>query len=296
MGSMKRLLCHTGAYGPFILTGRENRRRRYRAIKLKSSPVYQIVAIEDGSVTFRCNGETLGAIAPCVLLFQPDLAFGMTLPLSGTWHFVKFHAVYQPRKPVGRTEADAPGITFFHNSTRSQPGASAVWGVDLPLTLPAELVADAITRIRWCNAHWWLDASNYARANHQLGLWLLDIVETVKTGRSIETDWFSRVRQHCIDSVVHGLSVRELAAAFGMSRQQLYNRLVDECGQSPKAFIDSIRIEIACRRLRTTKNSVENIARYCGYSCLATFIRSFKKHTGTTPRKWREENHVPGFL
>ena len=56
-------------------------------------------------------------------------------------------------------------------------------------------------------------------------------------------------------------------------------------------YINSFRIE-AAKKMIVDKNAftLEAIAMDCGFNSKSTFYNAFKKHTGTTPSKYREEN------
>jgi AraC-like DNA-binding protein len=103
-------------------------------------------------------------------------------------------------------------------------------------------------------------------------------------------DWLGRLGDYCRDNIIHGLTVAELARHAGMSRQNLRRRLQNACGMTPKAYVDSIRFDIACRQLRTTQEPVEIVSRYCGYASPSVFTRRFRKLSGVSPRQWRQQN------
>ncbi len=56
------------------------------------------------------------------------------------------------------------------------------------------------------------------------------------------------------------------------------------------AFVKEIRMKEACRLLTTTQDTISEIATACGFSDMKTFYGLFKKHTGLTPKAYREQH------
>ena len=196
------------------------------------------------------------------------------------------------RKSRHRAGACGP---FTHAGRKVQPRAEKVWGVDLPLEIPAELIDSGLACVRWCNAQWWKTPTDYARANYRLGLWLLDLVETRGQGIGPGVDWVDSLRVYCRKNMMHGVSVDELAKVAGLERHQLRRRLLTETDMTPRQFLDDIRAQHACSLLRCTAFPIAKVGDLCGYSSPAVFCRAFRRVTGNNPRKWRQESLVLSF-
>jgi AraC-like DNA-binding protein len=67
--------------------------------------------------------------------------------------------------------------------------------------------------------------------------------------------------------------------------RKLFRRVT---GSSPARYIQSRRIERACRTLRESDASVEEAALAAGFSDSAFFCRVFKMWTRTTPTEYRK--------
>ena len=63
-----------------------------------------------------------------------------------------------------------------------------------------------------------------------------------------------------------------------------------ETGLSIHAFVKEIRMKEACRLLVSSSDSITDVAAACGFSDMKTFYALFKKHTGLTPKAYRERN------
>ncbi len=77
-----------------------------------------------------------------------------------------------------------------------------------------------------------------------------------------------------------------LARSLRMSPRTLQRRFHD-AGSSYHAFLDETRREIALRELEQTDVGVEALAAHLGFSSAGTFIRAFRRWTGTTPTAHR---------
>lgn len=68
------------------------------------------------------------------------------------------------------------------------------------------------------------------------------------------------------------------------------NKIVRQAlGKSTKAYIESRIMRDACRQLRYTTLSVQEIARRLGYDTPTYFVRSFRKQMGMTPLEYRKQ-------
>jgi AraC-like DNA-binding protein len=82
-------------------------------------------------------------------------------------------------------------------------------------------------------------------------------------------------------------SLSQVAGALRMSARTLERRLAAE-GTSLQREIDEMRRTMAIAVLRDRSMGIEDVAFLLGYSEPSTFFRSFKRWTGTTPRRFRD--------
>jgi AraC-like DNA-binding protein len=95
-----------------------------------------------------------------------------------------------------------------------------------------------------------------------------------------------RVRSLITDDDENFGSVEQIAAHFGLSQRTLRRRLAAE-GVSFSALVDDGRRDKALRLLRSSRLSVEDLARRLGYATASSFVRAFHRWTGETPVQYR---------
>lgn len=83
------------------------------------------------------------------------------------------------------------------------------------------------------------------------------------------------------------ITLEEMAAVAGVSPQYFCAFFKTMTGKSPFSYINSYRIERACRKLLGTDAAVTDIAYSCGFNDLSYFIKTFKAEKGMTPRMFR---------
>ncbi|MEU0879273.1 AraC family transcriptional regulator [Lentzea sp. NPDC005914] len=87
--------------------------------------------------------------------------------------------------------------------------------------------------------------------------------------------------------VSEGLSVGEIAAEVGWSRQHLSARFAAEYGLTPKVMGRVMRFERANRMLRgEVRPTLTEVAVACGYTDQAHFNRDWRALCGATPTEW----------
>lgn len=80
-----------------------------------------------------------------------------------------------------------------------------------------------------------------------------------------------------------------LACEAGASRTVLAERFNAITGQAPIEDVTGWRMQIAAERIRNSEDGLAAIGADMGYEFEAAFTRAFKRVTGVTPGKWREE-------
>ena len=80
------------------------------------------------------------------------------------------------------------------------------------------------------------------------------------------------------------VSVQEIADFVGLSRSQLFRVFAAECGMSPKAVLQEMRLSQARVLLQGTDLSVEQVALSVGLSSATHLAQLYRARYGTSPR------------
>jgi AraC family transcriptional regulator len=79
-----------------------------------------------------------------------------------------------------------------------------------------------------------------------------------------------------------------VAAAVNVSSSHLRRHFHQVKHCSPNVFFQKLRMEKACKMLNKTTETLDQIARECGYRNSSDFCRAFQKFFRTTPHTWRK--------
>ncbi len=91
-----------------------------------------------------------------------------------------------------------------------------------------------------------------------------------------------------IDTDLAGdLSLRTLAAAQGLNASYLSALFRRETGETVTQHVNRKRIQQAIHLLSSTHLQIQTVAQHCGIPDVNYFSKLFKKHTGKTPREYR---------
>jgi signal transduction histidine kinase/DNA-binding response OmpR family regulator/ligand-binding sensor domain-containing protein len=83
------------------------------------------------------------------------------------------------------------------------------------------------------------------------------------------------------------LSVEKLGKEVGLSRTQLYRKLLALSNQKPTEFIRTIRLRKAAEMIQHDTGSISEIAYAVGFNNLSYFSESFKKQYGSSPKDFK---------
>lgn len=103
---------------------------------------------------------------------------------------------------------------------------------------------------------------------------------------------YSKQVTACLDYIYDNLhnriTLEELAAVADLSPSYLSRLFHKEVGTTISRYITSKRIDAAENMLKFSEYSFVDISNYLCFSSESHFIHTFKKHTGYTPRAYRE--------
>lgn len=106
-------------------------------------------------------------------------------------------------------------------------------------------------------------------------------------------DLVSQVRQIIAGYDSHFPTAREVAEMVDMSERSLRRKL-DDAGRSYRELLDAHRKKRALTLLMTEPKQVSELAEALGYTEPASFLRAFRRWTGTTPKLYRRAKQASG--
>ena len=85
------------------------------------------------------------------------------------------------------------------------------------------------------------------------------------------------------------ISMDTLAKNVGLSPRHFKRRFKQATDETPLSYLQQIRIENAKKMLENTMNTVNEITWKIGYEDINSFRRLFRKHTGLSPKEYRNK-------
>jgi AraC-like DNA-binding protein len=110
-----------------------------------------------------------------------------------------------------------------------------------------------------------------------------------------QTGWLAAARDKIVGAAIAAIhrapgrhwTLESLAEEAATSRSVLTERFARFLGESPLAYLAMWRMQLAARRLQTSRDTVLQVALEVGYESEAGFIRAFKREFGLPPAKYR---------
>jgi len=84
------------------------------------------------------------------------------------------------------------------------------------------------------------------------------------------------------------LSLDALAGHVGLSKYHFHELFQSATGETPKSYVERLRLEWAAVQLRIRRVSVVDVALECGYRNHETFSRAFRRRFRSSPREYRK--------
>lgn len=92
------------------------------------------------------------------------------------------------------------------------------------------------------------------------------------------------------EDCAHPWTLEELAARAGLSRTVLAERFRSAMGETPLAYLRTVRMQKAMQILAETAQTLEQVAQAVGYQDAFGFSKVFKRSTGLSPREFRQRD------
>jgi transcriptional regulator GlxA family with amidase domain len=106
------------------------------------------------------------------------------------------------------------------------------------------------------------------------------------------TDRFADLVAWTSGHLQNDLSVEVLADRAGVCPRHFSRRFKSSFGTTPAAFVESLRLDEARRRLSTGHRAIEAVARSVGFRSADAFRRAFERRFQVTPGSYRTHFHL----
>ncbi|WP_340021352.1 AraC family transcriptional regulator [Paenibacillus sp. FSL K6-1096] len=83
------------------------------------------------------------------------------------------------------------------------------------------------------------------------------------------------------------MTIDDLAGLCHLSTTHFRRKFHDTMGTAPLDFLNSTRIEEACKQLKSTEQSILAISEKVGFHSISSFNRCFSRLMGVPPKEWR---------
>lgn len=97
-----------------------------------------------------------------------------------------------------------------------------------------------------------------------------------------------RAQKWLLNHRTEQIDLEALAVKVGMSPRHFARRFRAATGEAPLAYLHRLRIDDARRKLESSHRSIQEIGRGVGYEDAAFFRALFRRHTGATPKEYRD--------
>jgi len=117
--------------------------------------------------------------------------------------------------------------------------------------------------------------------------WMSSLAHNMDTAADRTEDVINRIRSHVELNYSEDLSLQSVADAFRMDKYQLSRMFKQQIGVNYWQYVMQIRIDKAAELLAETSLKNSAIAEMTGFVDESHFSKTFKKHTGVSPKDYR---------
>ena len=103
-------------------------------------------------------------------------------------------------------------------------------------------------------------------------------------------DTLSEIVGYCNSHFREKLSLTVLERELHISKYYISHIINERLGEGFNEYINSIRINEACKLLRESEKSIKDISAEVGFGTVRSFDRAFASKKGETAREYRKRN------
>lgn len=256
--------------------------KREFLLPVDTYPTWCLFAVEDGAFAYEIGDAQGTAGGGSLVLCPPSVPFGRKMISSAlTFHFAL----------LGRGEA---------HTENAENGEAVVSGASVPVSFtPSDRQRLFDTFDKWKRIYALTGIDGYPLLTHYWNdIWKTWCLEHIRPHdpRSAAAvagdDLMNRAARRLEERCAEPFGVRQLADELGLSPVQLIRRFRAAYNMTPGDYMTALRLERACRLLRETRMTVEQIASACGYATGYYLSRLFAARIGVTPSEYRKRHRV----
>ncbi len=109
---------------------------------------------------------------------------------------------------------------------------------------------------------------------------------------SRQADYIRQAIEYIETNYSRQITVEEISNHVGINRKYLTKLFNEKMDDSPKNYLIQYRINKACRLLKQSTLSIQEVSHSVGYTDALVFSKIFKKVIGTCPREYRSANFM----
>lgn len=98
-----------------------------------------------------------------------------------------------------------------------------------------------------------------------------------------------KAQEWALAHLADDLSAKALAARVGMSERNFRRLFVEELRETPREYIERIRLDEARRQIEDTDLPAQTVATRCGFGTVYSLRRAFVRQLGVTPQWYRAQ-------
>ena len=96
------------------------------------------------------------------------------------------------------------------------------------------------------------------------------------------------VQEWALENLAADLSVKALAVRAHMSERTFRRAFAEETGETPRDFVERIRIDAARGLFEEAQLAMQAVATRCGFATVDNLRRAFVRRLGVTPQQYRQ--------
>ncbi|GKX32092.1 DNA-binding response regulator [Vallitalea longa] len=135
------------------------------------------------------------------------------------------------------------------------------------------------------------DIMNYANNLEDIPVYLYKLIENTLTENKKNPincrELINQITKYIDMHYEEKISVKSLSSLYGINSNYFSTIFKEQLGMTCTKYITMKRLNHACRMLRETDISIEDIAKSVGYNDIQYFYRVFKKEYNYTPMEYR---------